>query len=124
LRPAVGDRVQPHDREATGKLERIHLSKDGYLVGEVLWDTGARCGEPLSWLGKEEEVQAERQAAKEEAAEQGRLEREEERREQPERECDGCSKRFTPARNGQRFHSEGCRKRAHRLGIAGDANHA
>jgi hypothetical protein len=118
----AGDRVQPH--EAIGTIEEIRTAREGYLVAEVLWDTGARCAEPLSWLTSLEDREAERKAAREEARELRRLEREEQRRELPERECDGCVRRFMPARRGQRFHSKGCRKRAHRLGITGDANHA
>jgi hypothetical protein len=55
----VGDRVMPRDGQATGTIEQIRLSRpssDGdYLVAEVLWDTGARCAEPLSWLGRLED---------------------------------------------------------------------
>jgi hypothetical protein len=43
---AVGDRVQPHDGESTGTLEQIRTSKEGYLGGEVLWDTGAAAVNP------------------------------------------------------------------------------
>lgn len=118
----VGDRVQPH--EAIGTIEKIRPSSpssDGdYLVAEVLWDTefgpGTRCAEPLAWLISLEDREAEREAEREAAKEQRRLERER-RREQPERECDGCPRHFSPARKGQRFHSQSCRKRAHRLGI-------
>jgi hypothetical protein len=62
----VGDRVMPRDGQATGTLEEIRPSSafsDGYyMVAEVLWDSGARCAEPLSWLGRLEDVQAANQA--------------------------------------------------------------
>jgi hypothetical protein len=114
---AVGARVQPFDGESTGTLERIHTSKDGYLVGEVLWDTGARCGEPLDWLGRLEDVQAGRKLWRAGVKKVADAYREQQRRELPERECDGCSKHFSPAREGQRFHSESCRKKARYLGV-------
>ena len=44
MRLAVGDRVQPD--KALGTIEKIRTSKEGYLVAEVLWDTGARMPEP------------------------------------------------------------------------------
>jgi hypothetical protein len=62
----VGDRVMPRDGLATGTIEEIRPSSpssDGdYLVAEVLWDSGARCAEPLSWLGRLDDVQAANQA--------------------------------------------------------------
>ena len=62
----VGDRVMPRDRLATGTIEEIRPSSpssDGdYLVAEVLWDSGARCAEPLFWLGRLDDVQAANQA--------------------------------------------------------------
>jgi hypothetical protein len=112
---AVGSRVQP--REAIGTVEKIRTTREGYLIGEVLWDTGARCPEPLSCLILLEDREAEREAARLEARELRRLERERLRQEQPERECDGCPERFKPTRNGQRFHSKSCRNRANRLGL-------
>jgi hypothetical protein len=117
----IGTRVQPH--EAIGTIEGIRPAKEGYLVGEVVWDSGARSAEPLSWLTSLEDREAAREAARLEALELRRLEREQLRKE-PERECDGCPERFIPARKGQRFHSESCRKRARHLGITVDANHA
>jgi hypothetical protein len=116
MRLAVGDRVQPD--KALGTIEKIRTSKEGYLVAEVLWDTGARMPEPLSWLISLEDREAEREAAKEEAKELRRLQREQERRERPEVECDGCRQHFRPARKGQRFHSKSCANKARRLGIA------
>jgi hypothetical protein len=106
----IGTRVQPH--EAIGTIEGIRLAKEGYTVGEVVWDSGARSAEPLSWLTSLEDREAEREAAREEAKEQRRLERGRLRREQPERECDGCPQHFT-----QRFRSRSCRNRAKRLGL-------
>jgi hypothetical protein len=103
----AGSRVQP--REEIGTIERIRPSSDGsYEVAEVLWDTGARCPEPLSWLSSLEDREAERQAAKEEAKELRRLQREQERRERPAVECVGCERHFSPARKSQRFHSKSC----------------
>jgi hypothetical protein len=58
----VGDRVMPRDGLATGTIEGIRNSKDGYTVAEIRWDTGARCAEPLVWLGRLEDVQAANQA--------------------------------------------------------------
>jgi hypothetical protein len=124
----VGDRVMPRDGLATGTIEEIRPSSpssDGdYLVAEVLWDSGARCAEPLFWLGRLDDVQAANQAREAETRKAAREAAKERRRELPEQECDGCVRRFTPARRGQRFHSESCRKRARRLGIVGSANHA
>ena len=118
----AGSRVQPFDGEATGTIEKIRPSSpssDGdYMVAEVLWDTGARSPEPLSWLGSLAEVQAEREAEREEAKKLRRLQREQERREHPEVECAGCRQHFSPARKGQRFHSKSCANKARRLGIA------
>jgi hypothetical protein len=118
----------PRDGQATGTLEEIRPSSpfsDGYyMVAEVLWDTGARCAEPLSWLSRLEDVQAANQAREAEARKAAREAAKERRRELPEQECEGCVRRFNPARGGQRFHSESCRKRARRLGITESANHA
>jgi hypothetical protein len=111
---AVGTRVQPH--EAIGTIEKIRPAQEGYLVGEVVWDSGARSAEPLSWLISLEDREAEREAARLEALELRRLEREQLRKE-PERECDGCPERFKPTRKGQRFHSKSCRNRAKRLSL-------
>jgi hypothetical protein len=121
LSVTVGDQVQP--REAIGTIENIRPSREGYMVGEVLWDSGARCPEPLSWLTSLEDREAEREAIRLEALELRRLERQQ-LRQAPELECEGCGRRFTPTRKGQRFHSEGCRKRARHLGITVSANHA
>jgi hypothetical protein len=46
MRLAVGDRVQPD--KALGTIEKIRTSKEGCLVAQVLWDTGARMPEPVS----------------------------------------------------------------------------
>ena len=88
------------------------------MVAEVLWDTGARSPEPLSWLGSLAEVRAAREAEKAEANELRRLQREQARRERPEVECAGCRQNFSPARKSQRFHSKSCANKARRLGIA------
>lgn len=113
----AGSRVQPF--QEIGTIERIRPSSDGlYMVAEVLWDTGARMPEPLSWLVSLEDREAEREAAREEAKELRRLQREQERKERPEVECDGCRQHFRPTRKGQRFHSKSCANRARRLGIA------
>lgn len=118
----AGSRVQHLDGEATGTIERVRPSSpssDGdYMVAEVLWDTGARCPEPLSWLGSIADVQAARKAERDKATELRRLQREQARREHPEIECDGCRQHFRPTRKGQRFHSKSCANKARRLGIA------
>jgi hypothetical protein len=105
---AVGDRVQPLDGQSTGTLERVRTSKQGYLVAEVLWDTGARCAEPLSWLGRLEDVQAAERARQ--SAE--RKERRKHLADYQPRRCEGCAKVFTPRDKRQRFHSSRCRRQA------------
>ena len=108
MRLAVGDRVQPIDGKATGTLERVRPSMEGYLVAEVLWDTGARCAEPLSWLGRLEDVQAAERARR--SAE--RKERRKHSAHYQPRRCEGCAKVFTPRAKRQRFHSSRCRRQA------------
>ena len=104
----VGNRVQPIDGQSTGTLERVRTSKQGYQVAEVLWDTGARCAEPLSWLGRLEDVQAAERARQ--SAE--RKERRQHSADYQPRRCEGCAKVFTPRDKRQRFHSPRCRRQA------------
>lgn len=107
---AVGDRVQPLDGYSTGTLEQIRASSPSsdrhYLVAEVLWDTGARCAEPLAWLGRLEDVQAAERARQ--SAE--RKERRQHSADYQPRRCEGCAKVFTPRDKRQRFHSPRCRR--------------
>ena len=81
---------------------------EGYLVAEVLWDTGARCAEPLAWLGRLEDVQAAERARR--SAE--RKERRKHSAHYQPRRCEGCAKVFTPRAKRQRFHSSRCRRQA------------
>jgi len=96
---ATGDRVQLD--EALGTIERVR--PDG-ATAEVLWDTGARCPLPLSWLSDPEVREAEEKARQ--AAE--RKERRKRSGDYEPRECEGCTRTFTPERKNQRFHAREC----------------
>ena len=127
----VGDRVQGDGPECTGTIEKIRPSSpssDGdYLVAEVLWDTGARCAEPLEWLLPLEGAKQARKIANEALKRMRRMYQEQEGRSSPTfdtparwcaaREKLGC-KEIIPAGSNPRqtFHSDACRKRYERGG--------
>ena len=112
----VGDRVKLTPGSATGTIERLRGE-----VGDVRWDTGARCPVPLAWLGERAE-RPKPQAAS--TARERRRTTEAWKRDHSPRRCSRCGRVFRPRRADQAFCTATCRKRAHRGGSVPGATKA